>query len=237
MTGPFPVELLLGDTLAVARSLIGARLVRGSGPDARIGRIVEVEAYIGPEDLACHARTGLTRRNATMFGPPGRAYVYLVYGMYHCLNVVTEPEGSPSAVLIRAVEPLSGIEHMRRARAERLAAARRTTPSEANARPAVGTSAAGPASNGARLAAGPGLVCVAFSIGRADDGANLCDPRADLRLEAAPIGESLPIQAGPRVGIDYAPEPWRSRPWRFYVPGNASVSVAAGPGQDAGLAR
>jgi DNA-3-methyladenine glycosylase len=145
-----------------------------------------------------------------MFGPPGRAYVYLVYGMYHCLNVVTEPEGSPSAVLIRAVEPLSGLPEMREARAR------------VGSRARVGRGAGQP--NDDRLASGPGLVCAAFSITRTDDGVDLLDPAGDLRLEPAPADELLPVAASARIGIDYAPEPWRSKPWRFFVPGNASVS-------------
>jgi DNA-3-methyladenine glycosylase len=88
---------------------VGAHLVcERPGADRRVGRIVEVEAYIGEADLASHARFGQTARNAVMFGPPGMAYVYLVYGMHECLNVVTEPEGRPAAVLIRAVEAIEG---------------------------------------------------------------------------------------------------------------------------------
>jgi DNA-3-methyladenine glycosylase len=232
---PFPAERLAGDTLLAARRLIGARLVRGSGPNSRIGRIVEVEAYIGREDLASHARTGPTRRNATMFGPPGRAYVYLVYGMYHCLNVVTEIEGRPAAVLIRAVEPLVGADLMRAARLERLGRRSGAPAQAANAEERGDPP--GSRLPDSRLASGPGLVCVAFSIDRSDDGLDLCDPASDLRLGTAPEGEALPIEPGPRVGIDYAPEPWLSHPWRFFVPGNASVSVSASRPRRPGVAR
>lgn len=98
------------DTVAVARDLLGKRLVHLSDGVERIGRIVEVEAYLGPHDLASHSSRGLTARTRIMFGPPGHAYVYLVYGMHCCMNVVTECDGHASAVLIRAVEPIRNIE-------------------------------------------------------------------------------------------------------------------------------
>jgi DNA-3-methyladenine glycosylase len=94
------------DTITVARELLGKYLVHAN----RIGRIVEVEAYLGPHDRAAHSAKGLTERTRVMFGPPGHAYVYLIYGMYHCMNVVTEREGHASAVLLRAVEPIQNIE-------------------------------------------------------------------------------------------------------------------------------
>jgi DNA-3-methyladenine glycosylase len=142
-----------------------------------------------------------------MYGPPGIAYVYLVYGMYDCLNVVTEPEGRPAAVLIRAVEPVEGIPVMRQARGAR--ARRRAPPGRLDTLPA------------ARLAAGPGLVAAAFDITRADTGTDLLANRA-LRLEGSePPAE---VVATPRVGIAYAPEPWRSLPWRLLDPSSPAVS-------------
>jgi DNA-3-methyladenine glycosylase len=201
--------LLAGPTLAAAGRLIGARLVHeGSdrGP-VRIGRIVEVEAYIGTDDQASHARFGLTARNAVMFGPPGLAYVYLVYGMYDCLNVVTEPEGRAAAVLIRALEPVAGTAVMRDAREH--ARARR------GIRPVADE----------RLASGPGLLCAAMSIDRGDTGRDLLDPASPLRLEI-PAGGLPAARVGrtPRVGIGYAGEPWRSRPWRFVDLASRAVS-------------
>jgi len=98
------------DTIAVARELLGKYLVHASGGVERIGRIVEAEAYLGPHDRAAHSARGLTERTKIMFGPPGHAYVYLIYGMYYCMNVVTQPEGVAAAVLLRAVEPVQNID-------------------------------------------------------------------------------------------------------------------------------
>jgi DNA-3-methyladenine glycosylase len=201
--------------------VLGALLVRGSGPERRVGRIVEVEAYLGDDDMASHARVGRTKRNAVMFGQPGAAYVYLVYGMYHCLNIVTEPTGRAAALLVRAVEPIEGEGEMRLARIDDAVrrADRRGIADGAEARRRI---MALPAS---RLASGPGLVCEAFGIHSSHDGTDLCDPDSELRLEPAPPGDDPPaIATGPRLGIGYAPEPWLSRPWRFYVAGNRSVS-------------
>jgi DNA-3-methyladenine glycosylase len=97
------------DTTVVARELLGKHLVRVMSAGQRVGRIVEVEAYLGPHDLAAHSSRGLTERTKIMFGPPGYSYVYLIYGVHHCLNVVTEPEGRGAAVLLRALEPVAGV--------------------------------------------------------------------------------------------------------------------------------
>jgi DNA-3-methyladenine glycosylase len=221
--GPPPQDaflrhLLAGDTLLAARSLIGARLVRlgaarsggGTHPadGRRVGRIVEVEAYVGPDDRASHARMGRTARNAPMFGPAGIAYVYLVYGVHHCLNVVTGADGFPAAVLVRAVEPLEGIDAMRRS----IAAGRK------------------PRSSGAttphhRLAAGPGMVGAAFGVDRGLTGIDLCDPRSPLHLAPAPGDEPAPeIAATPRIGIAFAGAPWTEVPWRFADARSRSLS-------------
>jgi DNA-3-methyladenine glycosylase len=104
-----PAKFFARPTLQVARSLLGKYLVRATATGLHAGRIIEVEAYVGPEDRACHASRGRTKRTEVMFGPPGRAYVYMIYGMYHCLNVVTERTDYPAAVLIRAVEHAAGL--------------------------------------------------------------------------------------------------------------------------------
>lgn len=178
---------------------------------------MEVEAYIGEDDLASHARFGRTRRNAVMYGPPGIAYVYLVYGMYECLNVVTEPAGRPAAVLIRAVEPLGGAGLMRAARLGHALARMRAEERRARATQRIA------ALPDARLAAGPGLVAAAFDISREDTGTDLLDGHGSLRLEdgAAPAR----IVQTARIGIAYAPEPWRGQPWRFLDPDSPAVSA------------
>lgn len=104
-----PREFYDRDTVVVARELLGKWLVHVADGRERVGRIVEVEAYLGPHDLAAHSSKGLTERTKPMFGPPGHAYVYFIYGMYFCLNVVTEPEGKAAAVLLRALEPIKNL--------------------------------------------------------------------------------------------------------------------------------
>ena len=97
------------ETITVAKDLLGKYLIRSNNGTQKIGRIVEVEAYLGPHDLAAHSARGRTARNEVMFGPPGRAYVYMIYGMHYCMNVVTEREGHASAVLLRALEPVKNV--------------------------------------------------------------------------------------------------------------------------------
>jgi DNA-3-methyladenine glycosylase len=184
------------DTLSVARDLLGQRLVRLRDGERLSGRIVEVESYIGEGDEACHASRGRTRRNAAMYGPPGHAYVYLIYGMYHCLNLVTEEDGIPAAVLVRALEPLGGLEIMRQLRG-------RADPAE--------------------LTSGPGRLCQALDIDRSFDRADLCGSRAQLFLEPAPRLPDNRVAAGPRVGVTGDANAV-SAPWRLYVPDSPFVS-------------
>ena len=203
----FPRDVLADESLAAARCLIGTLLVREPehpGGERRTGRVVEVEAYIGLEDRASHARMGPTPRNRVMFGPAGIAYVYLVYGMHHCLNVVTEAAGRPAALLVRAVEPVAGMVAMRAARG----------------RPGVADH---------RLAAGPGLLGAAFGIDRSFTGMDLCDPASPLHLEAAPVGRPAPnLASGPRIGIASAGEPWTTVPWRLVDADSPSLSRRIG---------
>ncbi len=184
------------DTLAVARELLGQRLVRIWEGERLSGCVVEVEAYIGEEDQACHARCGRTKRNATMYGPPGHAYVYFVYGMHHCLNVVTGRKGFPAAVLIRALEPLEGIEVMRARRGGRA---------------------------DVELTSGPARLCQALGIDRRFDGVDLCVPDASLFVEKSGALPDVAVTTGPRVGVR-GDEAALAAPWRFYVQDNGYVS-------------
>lgn len=187
------------DTLVVARDLLGRRLVRVLDGVRVSGKIVETEAYIGEKDDACHASPGLTERNASMYGPAGHAYVYLIYGMYHCFNIVTGQEGFPAAVLVRALEPLEGLESMR---------ARRGRVGARDVR---------------KLTSGPGRLCQALAIDRRHDGADLCAPEASLFLT---VGDPVPdtaVATSPRVNVR-GDEAAVSAPWRFYAEGNPHVS-------------
>ena len=181
--------------LQVARECIGKVLVHRSAEGETAGRIVEVEAYRGPADRAAHSWRGLTRRTAAMYGPPGHAYVYLLYGTSWAMNLVVASEGEPHAVLIRALEPLRGLELMARRR-------RRAAESR-------------------ELTSGPGKLTQALAITGADYGRDLC--RGSLFLEAAdrPVAR---IGRSPRIHVDYAGA-WAARPWRFYERGNRFVSV------------
>jgi DNA-3-methyladenine glycosylase len=189
-------------TLAVAHDLIGTRLVHETNEGTAAGVIVEVEAYIGEDDPACHAAPGPTRRNQPLYGPPGVAYVYFNYGVHWMVNAVTEPEGSPAAVLIRALEPTEGLDLMR---------ARRATRRDDVVRPWAGKDA--------DLCRGPGNLTRALAITGAQNRAPL--DGGPLRIERpARRARALPIAWSPRIGIRVGVE----QPWRAYVKGHPSVS-------------
>jgi DNA-3-methyladenine glycosylase len=158
-----------------------------------------------------------------MWGEPGRAYVYLVYGMYDCLNVVVAAVGDPAAVLVRAVEPIAGVGAMRAARLAHVASRRRSWTADRLRLEAGRLAVLDPD----RLAAGPGALAACFSIGREETGTDLCDGSARLRLAVDPTAGPPSIEATPRIGIAYADEPWRSAPWRFLDPTSAAVSGPA----------
>jgi DNA-3-methyladenine glycosylase len=181
-------------TLEVASDLLGKVLVRRLGSRNLAGKIVETEAYVGADDLACHASKGLTARTSVMFGTPGHAYVYMIYGFHFCLNVVTEPPGYPAAVLIRALEPIENVDLMWELR--------NNPEHETN------------------IASGPGKLCMAMSIDKQLNGADLLGTTIwieDRKLDPGPIRTS------PRVGVDYAGE-YKDKPWRFFVDGSLHVS-------------
>jgi DNA-3-methyladenine glycosylase len=175
-------------TLQVARDLLGTRLVRQENGERTAGIIVETEAYIGEQDLGCHASAGYTPRTQVMYGPPGHAYVYFTYGMHWMLNFVTEAEGSPAAVLIRGIVPTEGIKRIAARRAGRVQA---------------------------DWTNGPGKICMALAINREQNGADLCAPNAELFVEYGVNISASSVTNSPRVGLNSVPEPWKSVPWRF----------------------
>ena len=187
---PLPVTFYARDTVEVARDLIGKKLVRREGKNRISGVIIETEAYRGEEDLACHCRAGRTPRTEIMYGPAGKAYVYLIYGMYWMLNIVTEGDGNPGAVLIRAIEPLEGLEII----AERRTGQIRKTWTD-----------------------GPGKLCRALNIKGDLNGSNICSAAGPLYITQGKVISPATIQAGPRVGLEAVPEPWQSKAWRFMV--------------------
>ena len=176
------------DTLQVARALLGKKLVRQINGLELSGMIVETEAYCGEADSACHAHRGKTPRNAVMFGEPGHAYVYFTYGMHYMLNLVTEAEGRPCAVLVRAILPLAGIEEMEVCRKRK----------------------------GAELTNGPAKLCQALSIDKSLNGWNLT-AGDELWVEDYKNIPAKFITATPRIGINYAKEQHRKALWRFVV--------------------
>jgi len=189
---------LAADPLEVAPFLLGKLLVHGG----REARIVEVEAYRGESDPASHAYRGRTARNATMFGRAGLLYVYFTYGMHWCANVVCGEEGTAGAVLLRALEPVAGLEEMASARASRR-------------RP-------GSTLRERDLCRGPANLTVALGITKEHDGVDLCEPSSPVRLldDGAPLVGTGRLAAGPRVGISRAVD----AQWRFWIAGSRYVS-------------
>jgi len=199
---PVPRHFYDRDPKAVAPQLLGKILIRRQGRKLLAGRIVEVEAYLGESDPASHAFRGPTDRNRVMFGPPGFAYVYFTYGMHYCVNVTCLKEGTAGAVLIRALEPLAGIEEMALNR-------------DLNLSLDVGLAGGLKA-----LISGPARLCEALAITRVrDDGKDLTSLESDLWVtsDRSRVGK---IAASPRVGITRAAE-W---PLRFYIVENLFVS-------------
>lgn len=180
----------------MAHDLLGCHLVRELHNGQRlVGRIVEVEAYMGPHDTACHAAKGRTARTEVMFGPPGHAYVYLIYGIHHMLNIVTLREGYPCAVLIRAMEPVLGEPRMRLLRSAK----------------------------GRQLSNGPGKLAKALAVDKSLYGHDLTQGE-QLWVSARRPETKQRISSGPRVGIDYAEAEHRDAPWRLWIADNPWVS-------------
>lgn len=195
-----------GNTVDIARSLVDCYLVRRYEGQLLVCRITETEAYVGAIDKAAHSYGyHKTARNATMFGPPGHAYIYLIYGMHCCLNFVTEPEGEPAAILIRGGEARGNLNSLAENRFH-CKASELTAYQKKN------------------LLNGPGKLCAALNIDRGLNGLPwgspelfLCDSLSDAGLPPCPGDELLPdVKCGRRIGIDYAGEAV-DFPWRFYV--------------------
>lgn len=215
---PVRRSLLARPVLDVAPQLLGM-VLRSTTEDGTVAvRLTEVEAYDGPTDPGSHAYRGRTARNAVMFGPPGHLYVYFTYGMHFCMNISAGPDGQPSAVLLRAGEIVEGLD---------LARARRGRPDTQQVK--FNQSAAGvlPGPDAKRrngnpdrdLGRGPARLCVALGIGRDDNGADLLSEDSHLQLLPGPGFAGEPA-TGPRVGLREAAD----RPWRFWIPGDPTVS-------------
>jgi DNA-3-methyladenine glycosylase len=173
----------------VARGLLGKRLVRMIDGVRVSGIISETEAYDGMEDLACHARVGKTKRNAVMFGVAGYAYVYFTYGMHWCLNIVTGAMDYPAAVLIRAILPQEGLEIIEMSRGKALRK---------------------------NWTNGPAKLTQALQINHLQNGLNITRLDGNLWIEDAWDINDNQVKSGSRIGIENTPEPWRSKPWRFW---------------------
>ena len=197
-------EFFNRDPRRVARALLGKLLIRKTPSGILAGRIVETEAYLGENDAAAHSAAGRTPRNSVLFGPPGFAYVYFIYGVHYCLNVSCLPEGNAGGVLFRALEPVAGIEQMAQARGIEL-------PKESELRKT---------SSLKKISSGPGRLAEALDIARErDNGKSLVSPRSDLRI-ADDGCRVRRITVTPRIGIVKSAED----PLRYFIAGSAFVS-------------
>ena len=192
-----PRSFYVQPTHRLARALLGCRLVRFCDGQRLSGLVVETEAYIGEDDLACHARAGYTPRTRVMYGHAGLAYVYFTYGMHCMLNVVSEAKGYPAAVLIRALEPQEGLTQMQQRRL---------------------------VSRPIELCRGPAKLTQALRIDQTLNGVDLCNRRSPLWIEPGGPLPARSIRCGPRVGLNRTPEPWKSKPWRYWVADSVFVS-------------
>ncbi|GAA0620278.1 DNA-3-methyladenine glycosylase [Kribbella sandramycini] len=202
---------LAGPVLDVAPQLLGL-VIRSTTSDGPVAvRLTEVEAYDGPNDPGSHAYRGQTPRNAVMFGPPGHLYVYFTYGMHFCMNIGAGPEGTPSAVLLRAGEVVEGKDLARTRRGLPEPAASAVLPGRAQKRPRLDPDR--------DLARGPARLCVALGIDREQNGVDLFAKDSPVRLLPGPSFDGIP-STGPRVGLRDAAD-W---PWRFWIPDDPTVS-------------
>jgi len=183
-----PVSFYSKPAVIVARELLGMHLIRSLDGQQIEGIILEAEAYQGEEDQACHARSGYTPRTSIMYGTPGRAYVYFTYGMHWMLNCVCDQEGTPAAVLIRAIHLIEGTDFVRMRR---------------------------PKADPGNWCNGPAKLCQALSIDGHLNGSNLCDPQTGIWIEWGKPFPNESVVISPRVGLGNVPEPWHSMPWRF----------------------
>jgi DNA-3-methyladenine glycosylase len=186
------------DTINVARELLGKILVHNSKEGTTSGRIVETEAYLGPEDRAAHSSGGRrTARNEVMYGQKGHAYVYFIYGMYYCFNITAgNLSGKPEAVLIRALEPVTGEEIMAKRRSQQVKIANLTN--------------------------GPSKLCMAMGISKVQNKKDITAPPLYVE-DASLVSQDLIVETS-RIGVDYSGE-WKNKPWRFYIRNNRFVSV------------
>lgn len=201
---PLPRDFYDGDALSVAEKLLGKLLVHRSPEGLTAGRIVELEAYMGESDKACHVYGGRrTPRTEILYGEGGHAYVYLIYGMYHCLNVTAGPVGTPYCILLRALEPIEGLALMQTRRgADKMRQLRQLS----------------------KLCSGPGKLCAAMGITRELYGEDLCGHR--LWIEDDGFGNDYPLEIarGRRINIDYAEEA-AAYDWRFAIKDSPFLSV------------